>query len=194
MTTAWHKSIRRIIQEDDSNLSFSVLRLLPALTILLHATACIAAETTGIPSPETPTLTALTDAQETVSLAATLAKLIGALLLITGIMLLLIRFIRRYGVGGAQTGGAALIKILETRMIAPKKFLALVQVGNENILLGVSDQHVNMLTTISSIGNNTIPSMSAPTENTPFAGMLGKILKRQEQPPSPAATDQELQK
>ena len=41
--------------------------------------------------------------------------------------------------------GGSLVNVLDTRMIAPKKYVAVLKIANEFVVVGITDQHINLL-------------------------------------------------
>ena len=77
-------------------------------------------------------------------LAGSLAQMVGSLILVIGIILIL------YWVAGRfmkvpQGGGFRYIRVVETKHLAPKKSLVLVEVGGEYLLLSNSGEGVNFI-------------------------------------------------
>jgi flagellar protein FliO/FliZ len=79
-------------------------------------------------------------------LAGSFAKMIGSLVLVIGIILILYylagRFLKLPQVGGTPF---SYIRVVETRHLAPKKSLLLVEVGGEYLLLSNSGEGVNFI-------------------------------------------------
>lgn len=100
-------------------------------TLLLQAGAW--AET-GLPGAQAPNL-----------LAAGI-KMIGALALLIGGLLLALHFIKRFAsTRRGLFGGQEQIKILATRALAPKKFIAVVEVCGSVLTLGVTNDRISRL-------------------------------------------------
>jgi len=70
-------------------------------------------------------------------LAGSLAQMVGSLILVIGIILILYYFAGRF-LKVPQAGGLRYIRVVETRHLAPKKSLVLVEVGGEYLLLSNS--------------------------------------------------------
>lgn len=96
----------------------------------------------------------INEARETASLVTSILKVLGALILVLGLMLLLVQVMRRLGMGNRQLPHGPLIKVLDSRMIAPKKHVAVIDVAGEFIAVGITDQQVNLLTTLA--GNDLL--------------------------------------
>ena len=78
-------------------------------------------------------------------LAGSLAQMVGSLILVIGIILVLYYFASRFlklPQGGASS---RYIRVVETRHLAPKKSLLLVEVGGEYLLLSSSGDGVSFL-------------------------------------------------
>ena len=71
-------------------------------------------------------------------------KMVAALAVIIGLLLLLFAASRKgFGILPKQRGGA--IKILETKPLGGKKFLCLVSVRGEDLLIGLSNERIECL-------------------------------------------------
>ena len=68
----------------------------------------------------------------------------GVLVLLLG----LVRLFRRSSWGGASSGPDAGIRVLTSRMIAPQKYVSLVEIGGEVLALGVTSQQITFLTKV----------------------------------------------
>lgn len=116
------------------------------------------------------------DFASSASLAAVLFKVVGALILVVGIMVFLVIWLKKMGLtkGGLQQG--SLVKLIDSKMIAPKKYVAVVQVGNDLLALGVSDQQITMLHHIenSETIKESILEEKVAKNTTPFSGFLSK--------------------
>ena len=77
-------------------------------------------------------------------MAAGLAQMVGSLVLVIGIILVLYYLVGRF-MKVPQGGGAGYIRVVETRHLAPKKSLLLVEVGGEYLLLSNSGEGVSFI-------------------------------------------------
>lgn len=136
----------------------------------------------------------LTNGADTFSLAAAIFKALGALLLILGLMLLMARLFRRIGTGFGAMGQSAMINILETRMLGPKKQVSVVEIGGEVLVLGVTEQQINLITRLDDPSRLMRP-LTAPKptaangrirRDSGFAALLDKALR-----PAPKKTKEE---
>ena len=90
----------------------------------------------------------LTGNQETLSLTTTIFKTIGSLIIVVGLMLLLLFWIRKMGlirVGSRQEG---LITVLDSQMLAPKKQVSVLEVAGAYLVVGLTDQQITLLATL----------------------------------------------
>jgi len=151
-------------------------RLLGAslLALPFSAISAWAAEESAKNSVTEPVL----DLAQTTSLALTIMKVMGALLLTVGIMLLLAIWLRKLGLSRAGLRQGTLISIIDTKMIAPKKYVAVVQVADKTLALGITDQQITMLTRLETSAIQTQESPSDRPPQTSFASLLGKVVKR----------------
>jgi len=77
-------------------------------------------------------------------LAGSLAQMVGSLILVIGIILILYYFTGRF-LKVPQGGAFRYIRVVETRHLAPKKSLVLVEVGGEYLLLSNSGDNVSFI-------------------------------------------------
>jgi len=73
-------------------------------------------------------------------------KMVGTLAVLIGGLLLALYLVKR--LGAARTGlfgGQELIRIIGTRALAPKKYIALVEVGDSVLTLGVTNEGISCL-------------------------------------------------
>ncbi len=103
------------------------MRLPIQLCLLLVATPAFAAEGEGL---LLPTL-----------------KMLGALALVLGVLLLIYAGSRR-GLRLLPRGGGQQIEVLETRSLGPKKALCLVRVRGEEYLLGLGADRVSLISRV----------------------------------------------
>ncbi|MFH1147793.1 MAG: flagellar biosynthetic protein FliO [Pseudomonadota bacterium] len=93
-------------------------------------------------------------AGETPSLALALVKMIFALIMVIGLLLLALHGIRRFRLLQERTGSGDIIKVIATRGLAPRKFVSVLEVGGETIVIGMSETGISLLTKIE---NGRIP-------------------------------------
>lgn len=112
-------------------------------------------------------------AADTPSLMVLIGKTVGALALVVGLMLLLLVWIKKMGMVKLTGHSGALINILETRLIAPKKYVTVLQVAGERFVVGITDQQISFLTALK---NNDATPETAQVEAiapvAPFAAFL----------------------
>ena len=124
----------------------------------------------------------INEARETASLITSIVKVVGALILVLGLMLLSVQLMRKFGMGNRQLSHGPLIKVLDTRMIAPKKHVAVLDVAGEFIAVGITDQQVNLLTKLMdntqlSEAANKVGGGSGLAQYTPsFSALLNKAV------------------
>jgi flagellar protein FliO/FliZ len=73
-------------------------------------------------------------------------KVIGGLALVMGLMVLLVIWLKKLGFSQKTLKQGSLIRILDTRMIGPKKYVSVLQIADQNIVVGITDQQITMLT------------------------------------------------
>ncbi|MBU2550745.1 MAG: flagellar biosynthetic protein FliO, partial [Proteobacteria bacterium] len=99
---------------------------------LLPAGVALAAE--AVPGTGAPDLT----------VAA--VKMVAVLVGLIAVLLLAMRLMRRLGsAGNGLFGGREIIRIIATRPLAPKKYIALVEVGGAVLTLGVTGDRITCL-------------------------------------------------
>lgn len=91
-----------------------------------------------------PALGTAADMGDDVSLLAPALKMIAALAVIVGLLLLFYAASRK-GFGFLPKQRDGVIKILETKPLGGKKFLCLVSVRGEDLLLGMSNERIECL-------------------------------------------------
>lgn len=115
---------------------------------------------------------------ETVSLFLAIAKVIGSLVVVVGLMIAAVMLLKRLGLARAGLSGHGLIEVIESRMIAPKKYVALVKIAGEVVALGVTDQAISLLTTVDGAAVAASLAQQQPVAGLPrppsFAVLLAK--------------------
>ncbi len=75
-------------------------------------------------------------------------KMALALGLITIFLIFLVRVFKKWEGGSRPTGADTGIRVLASKLIAPQKYVSLVEIGGEVLALGVSAQQITFLTKI----------------------------------------------
>ena len=73
------------------------------------------------------------------------ARMIGSLILIIGLIIGGYLFMKRFRLGGVAGGGGPPMRILGTLNLAPKRAVALVEIGDHWLVLGVGTENVSLL-------------------------------------------------
>jgi flagellar protein FliO/FliZ len=125
-----------------------VLKGLLAAAVLMTSWLVMAAEpvTTPAPAMAAPAAGAVTVPPVgalTSGIGGQLAQLVFGLLLVVGLIFVLAWLMRR--VQRAGPGGNQVIELVGSRALGPRDRLVLVQVGNEQVLLGVSPGSITAL-------------------------------------------------
>jgi flagellar biogenesis protein FliO len=76
------------------------------------------------------------------------AKMMMALGGVLLLLFLAIRLVRRGGQGRGEAASDAGIRLLASRLIAPQKYITLVEIGGEVLALGVCDAQITVLTRV----------------------------------------------
>ncbi len=129
--------------------------------------------------PDSPLIS---EARETASLVTSILKIVGSLILVLGLLMILMQFMRRLGMGNRQLPHGPLIRVLDTRMIAPKKHVAVLDIAGEFIAVGITDQQVNLLTSLQGNAEVSEAASKVNTENglaqyaNSFSDLLNKAI------------------
>ncbi len=156
-------------------------------TSLLYHLSCplwlFAAEQLGDGTGEvvpTASPSALTGNQETLSLATTIFKTLGSLIIVVGIMLLLLFWIRKMGLVRPGSRQENLITVLDSQMLAPKKQVSVLEVAGAYLVVGLTEQQITLLATLAPNDRLTDAAHSRKTPSAldaSFASMLNKAAK-----------------
>ncbi len=116
----------------------------------------------------------------TAGLFTAIFKVTGALAIVLGLLMLLVWWVRKLGLGKKLSHQGDIINILDTRMIAPKKFVSVLEVGGEYVVIGVTDTNINLLSRIENnekLNSKLKLRQNSPTAVMPFAKSLSKALQ-----------------
>jgi len=91
-----------------------------------------------------------TGSQETISLTATIFKAMGSLIIVLAVIFLLLHLIKKSGLLRNAIRQGGLINVLDLRVLAPRKQVAVLEVAGEYIVIGISDQQITLLHTLES--------------------------------------------
>jgi flagellar protein FliO/FliZ len=117
----------------------------------------------------------LTANQETISLTTAIFKTLGSLIIVIGLMLLLLFWVKKMGFtkGGSRTEG--LITVLDSQMLAAKKQVSVLEVAGTYLVIGLGEQQITLLATLEPNERLTAASQKRSTPLPPtFAAMLQK--------------------
>lgn len=116
--------------------------------------------------------------QESTSLLLAISKVLGALLVVVGIMLVLLYAIKRSGLGAGRSRGGSAIAVLETRMVAPRTYIAIVVVADKCLAIGITDHNITLLTDLGAEVKASLVSQGPAVPLTSaFASLLQKSMK-----------------
>ena len=73
------------------------------------------------------------------------AKMILGLGVVLGVLLLLIYLCKRAGAGKGRFSADGQIRLLTSKAIGPRKFVSLVEIGGQVLVLGVSEAQITLL-------------------------------------------------
>jgi flagellar protein FliO/FliZ len=94
-------------------------------------------------------------------LGTSVMQMLGSLILVVGIILVLYYLAGRY-LKLPQVGNSRYIRVVETRHLAPKKSLVLVEVGGKYLLLSNSGEGINLISKVDLIEEIEVVEESAP--------------------------------
>ena len=118
----------------------------------------------------------LNETRQTPSLAVAAAKALGALAVVLGLLMLLAAAIKKLGLSGQTPQGEGLIKVLETRMIAPKKYVAVLDIAGQTMAVGISEQQITLLTKLEP--DPQIQALAQKPTSSRFTSLLAKAVKK----------------
>lgn len=77
-------------------------------------------------------------------------KMIGYLVLIVGLIICLAYGLKRFRPGGLSRGRSPVMKLIGTLNLAPKRAVALIEVCDQWLLIGVGTESVNLISKVES--------------------------------------------
>ncbi|MDD5758829.1 MAG: flagellar biosynthetic protein FliO [Desulfobulbaceae bacterium] len=115
---------------------------------------------------------------ENASLLAAITKVFGSLLVVVGLILVLLYCIKRAGFGSGRGRVGSAIAVLESRMVAPKKYIAIVEIADKCLAVGITDHGINLLADLGPEVKESLARQSAGVKTaSTFAGVLKKSMK-----------------
>ena len=123
----------------------------------------------------------LTGNQETISLTFAIFKTIGSLIIVVGLMLLLLFWVRKMGLIRCRSSQEGLITIIDSQMLAPKKQVSVIEVAGTYLVVGLTEQQITLLATLEANDHlkNAACSLtqSPPVLPASFASLLNKAVQ-----------------
>ena len=107
-----------------------------------------------------------------IDMTATMLKTAGGLALIIGLILVAVWFLRRFGGAGNYRGAGSIIRTLDTKMLGPRKYVTLLEIGSRTLALGVTEQSISLL---AEMAEGEIPAREKATAAPGFADILKKF-------------------
>lgn len=77
-----------------------------------------------------------------------LVKMVLSLGIVCVVLYIAVRLLKRSGVTGKVLSSGGEIRLLATQLIAPQKYISLVEIGGEVLALGISEVQITLLTKI----------------------------------------------
>jgi len=112
------------------------------------------------------------------SLLAAIVKVFGSLLVVVGLMLLILYGIKRSGFGSGRSRGGSAIAVLETRMVAPRKYIAIVEIAGKCLAVGITEHNINLLADLGDEAKSALAGQSNTAKpGSNFANLLNKSMK-----------------
>ncbi len=102
---------------------------------------------------------------------AAIGKLLAAFLIIGALMALLFKVMKKMGLGHGAMSKGGLISVLDSRMIAPKKYISVVRIAGEDLAIGISDNNLSLLC---KLGHGASRQEKREIEDLQFAENLEK--------------------
>jgi flagellar protein FliO/FliZ len=111
--------------------------------------------------------------------AFSMIKMLSALALVLGLMLVLFYLIKKTWWRGSGFGRNSIIRVLAHQTLGPRKAIAVVNVAGEYIVVGFGKDHLSMLGKVESPeAIEILLSLDKQREGKQFAGILGNLLER----------------
>jgi flagellar biogenesis protein FliO len=110
-------------------------------------------------------------------------KMIFGLGAVLGLLFLVVRFSKRRGLGGNELLADSWVRVLSVKPIAPRKFISLIAIGGEVLVVGIAESQMTLL---DKIGDKELAEKMLTTQPTrlyPFSWFEGWLAKRNQ--PSP---------
>lgn len=92
-------------------------------------------------------------------------KLLAAFLVVAGVMVLVFKLMGKFG--PTSLGKSGLIEVLDTRMIAQKKYISVVRIAGQDMAVGISENNISLLCTL-----NGEQKEETPPDNREFTQAL----------------------
>jgi|GEM_PF-1207385 len=147
--------------------SHIILLFLVALGIILAAQGCLALEPDTVMHPPIAD-----DLRETTSLMTAIFKVTGSLTLVIGLMLMLFFLFKKFGLNKGLSPSGSLVNVLESRLVAPKKYVAIIEIASKCVAVGITDNSMTLLTEIDSFPDGNTTSPGHEKERGSFPGLL----------------------
>lgn len=121
------------------------------------------------------------DLGESTSLLLAILKVASSLAVVIALMMAFVYLVKKTGINKGLKDNS-LIRVLDNKMVAPKKYIAIVEIAGKTLALGVTDHNINLLSelepaAISSLHTATRVSSSASFPQQ-FAGFLAKATRQ----------------
>ena len=86
--------------------------------------------------------------QETISLTMTIFRAMASLAIVLAIMFILLHLLKKSGLARHAIRPGSLIRVLDLRSLAPRKQVAVLEVAGEYIVVGIAEQQITLLHTL----------------------------------------------
>jgi len=100
-----------------------------------------------------------------------MVKLIGVLLLIVLCAILL----RRWTSLAVKPGSVRQLRLLETVRLSPRQTLYLVALGDQQLLIGATDNNISLLSSVDDLFSPTLAGETQAQQNLDFGSLVGSV-------------------
>ncbi len=111
-------------------------------------------------------------------LGASAVKTAGSLILILGVIVCLYFVLKKLRFGPASAAGRSRMRVLGTLSLAPKRSIALVEIRDEWLVVGVGTEAVTLLTRMERPEDLSSEETPAASQHGSFRSLLGSMSGR----------------
>ena len=119
----------------------------------------------------------LTGNQDTLSLTTAIFKTIGSLIIVVGLMLLLLFWVKKMGLVRIGSRPESLITVLDSHMLGPKKQVSVLEVAGTFLVIGLSEQQITLLATLDA-NDRLLEAVHSRKTFTPLPASFASVLSK----------------